>query len=256
MRYDLEGKRIVVLGATGGIGQVLTKALGEQGARVYVQGHRKQSELDDLSALSHVEGGMLADFRDPAVVEGFFAEISSLWGGFDSLVSTLGVNPTAALLRDVTAQEFDLAYQVNVRAVFLAIKYGLPLTDGSPRARFIIVSSIFGLESPANRSAYGSSKHALAGLIQTLTKEEGDRIRINGVCPGPLWGENVRRIFERHAQEKGISIEEYVRQRVSKIPVGTFLEPLDFSQLIMFLCSDASDYINGELIRISGGAVE
>jgi 3-hydroxybutyrate dehydrogenase len=251
----LEMKRGVLLGATGGLGQAVARGLVNEGARLFVHGYENETILDELNTFA--EAGATADLRSPEAIVELFARIRQ-WcdGSLDFVVYAAGVNPSAAPLRDIARDHWEQTLAVNVSGAFYAIQSALPLLKASPNAKIVLISSIFGVESPANRAAYGASKHALAGLVQSLAREEGDWLHVNALCPGPAWGENVRQIFQRHASERGISVEEYVKERVSKIPAGRFLEPEELAQIVVVFCSTRTDYVNGQLIKITGGASE
>lgn len=252
---ELKGKRIFIVGASGGLGEAMTRAFAESGARLVVHGSSNAGALTQLRALPDVELALHADVRREDEVASAFAQVSSLWdGGLDALVYAAGVNPTAARLRDITLADWDITQSVNLRGAFLAIKHALPLFDVAGHGKIVLISSMFALETPANRSAYGAAKHGLTGLVQSVAKEEGKHVHINALCPGGAWGKNVQHIFAETAKTRGITVEEYTKERLSQIPAGRLLEPEELAHTAMFFCSSLSDYINGETIRLSGGA--
>lgn len=252
----LEGKKGVVFGATGGLGSAIVRKFVGLGADVFAQGAHNEQSLAEL-LLEQSVVGRLADITNPDEVSAMAVEVSD-WceGALDFVVYCAGVNPSAHVVREISDDDWSFTIAVNLTGAFNAAKAMLPLLKRSSHPKFVVVSSIFGIESPANRGAYGASKHGIVGLVQSLAREEGDWLHINALCPGPAWGDNVRRIFVRHAEERGITLEEYVKERVAKIPAGRFLEPEEFARVVAIFCSPFTDYINGQFVKVTGGASE
>lgn len=258
---QVPGSRGVVVGATGGLGHEIVRTLAGAGMRLFVHGGRNQQALDDLCDTEGVEDGALADLRSESEVRDLCHRIRGFAGDtLDAFVYAAGLNPTAAPTRTVSLKDWDDTMAVNVRAVFVMLQELIPLlaapSANQPRGHVVLLSSVFGLQSPGNRVAYGASKHALTGLVQSVSKEEGDRLQINAIAPGPVWGDNVRHIFADHARQKGVTVEEYVKARTQRIPVRRFLEARELASLTLFLCSPYSAYVTGQVIAQTGGAVE
>lgn len=257
---EVKGLKIAVIGATGTIGRVVAQTLGNGGARLFLHGLRNREAMENLKAsVASTDGVGFADLTLEGETISLFSQIATTWGGkLDGLVVCLGINPTAAPIRDLTLRDWQGTISVNLTAPFLCVKHAIPILRNSGRGSIVLLDSIFGVESPANRGAYGAAKHGLAGLVQTVSKEEGGSpgLRINAICPGPLWGPNVHQIFVKHAAETHTSIEDYVKQRIARIPAGRFAQEQDVANLARFLCSDESSYISGQLVRLTGGASE
>ncbi len=252
---DLDGRTGLVLGATGGLGRAIVSELVSHRARLFVHGGRNKTALDDLMDLEGVENGGLADLTDHVASQAFFDAVTTWCGGsLGFLVYCVGVNPTAASLVDIAVADWDLTLNVNLRGAFVALQHAVPLIRHADPGKIVLVSSIFGIEAPANRAAYAAAKHGLTALVQCLSKEEGPRLHINALCPGPAWGENVMHIFVEHARARGISVEEYAKERGQRIPAGRFMEPMEFARVVALFCSRATDYVSGECIEITGGA--
>ena len=253
---DLKGRKGLVLGATGGLGQAIVAELVGHGASLYVHGLKNDGVLADLCSRPDVTGS-LADLSDAEAVAYLFDQVGDWCSrqlGF--LVFCAGTNPSAAALVDLDLNDWDNTMSVNVRGAFLALKHAIPMLRRGDPAKIVIVSSIFGIEAPTNRAAYAASKHALNGLVQTVSKEEGGALHINALCPGPAWGENVKHIFVEHALTRGVSVEEYTKERSRNIPARRFMEPIEFARTVALFCSRATDYTNGQCIKVTGGACQ
>jgi NAD(P)-dependent dehydrogenase (short-subunit alcohol dehydrogenase family) len=253
----LQGATGVILGATGGLGQPIAQAMSDAGMRLFVHGRSNVTRLEDLKVLPGVERTALADVRSYDEIGELAASIAS-WcdGRLDAFVYVVGVNPTAATVSQLTVTDWDLTVNVNLRGAFLTTQALIPYLSEGDGGHIVLVSSIFGLQSPPNRAAYSASKHGITGLVQSLAREEGSHLHINALAPGPAWGENVRHIFAEHAQREGITVEEYTRRRFERIPMRRFLNPDELANIILFFCSPRSSYINGQVIAVTGGAYE
>ncbi|MDX6269289.1 MAG: hypothetical protein QOD28_512 [Acidobacteriota bacterium] len=244
--------KTLVIGASGELGAAIARTLAAEQHELILHGHKNVIGLNNLADEIGATATLECDVRDEEQVRTLIHQ-ANVQGPISGLVYTAGINPTAETIANTSTDVWSDTIAINLTGAFLCVKYALPyLRSGKPSA-IVIVSSVFGLSSPAHRGAYGASKHGLTGLIQSVAREEGEAIRINGVCPGPMWSENVRRIFARHAKSVGISVEDYVKQRQAQIPYGRFLQPQECASIVSFLLSDRAGFLTGEMIRISGG---
>jgi 3-hydroxybutyrate dehydrogenase len=243
--------RALVFGATGDLGRAIADRLAADGMELILHGHRNSDALALLSALYPGAMTSSADVRVPQEVENLVAQA----GSFDVLVYAVGVNPTTETVDQLDLDTWNDVLAVNLTGAFLALKYSLPVLRHSDVASVVLVSSIFGRQTPDRRLAYGASKHGLTGLVQGVAREEGPRVRINAVAPGPMWSENVRSIFYKQALAENISLDDYVLRRVADIPMGRFAQLEECASVVSFLCSANSSFISGEIIPVAGGAI-
>lgn len=244
--------RTLILGATGNLGSALADVLSSNGHRLVLHGHSQSDKLIEIATRVGAEGCHCADVTSEAEMGELFAAVGQL----DAVVYCVGINPTADSVAVMDLANWRRTLEVNLTGAFIATKLAIAALRGSSAPSIVLVSSIFGDETPARRAAYGASKHGLRALVQAVTREEGPWLRINAVCPGPMWSDNVREIFEKHAAAAGITMEEYVLQRVSDIPAGRFMELSECADLVSFLLSQDARFVQGECVRISGGAIQ
>jgi NAD(P)-dependent dehydrogenase (short-subunit alcohol dehydrogenase family) len=244
--------KVLIIGASGELGTAVARRLAKQGHQLVLHAHSHLQDLNRLADELNVSQLIEADVTNEAEVHGLIAKAAGQ-DGMDGVVYAAGVNPTAVPIAETTLEDWDRTIAVNLTGAFLCLRAAIPFLRVKSDSSIVIVSSVFGLASPANRGAYGSSKHGLAGLVESVAREEAPAIRINAVCPGPMWTENVRRIFPQHAKSVGITVEEYVKQRRAKIPAGRFLELDECAALIEYLLGPNSRFVTGECIRIAGG---
>ena len=256
---DTISKRVLVIGATGALGSEVARKFGLEGWRVMLHGFTNADRLRELRGeVEEVEDGLTADITDAEQVAALYARVAEHWGGeLDALAVCTGINPTAALIRDTDLSLWRKVIDVNLTGPFIVVKGALPLMTSAGGGSIVLISSIFGTEAPTNRGAYSAAKHGLTGLVQSVCREEASNgVRINGVAPGPAWSANVYRIFTEHARTAGMSMEAYVKQRVERIPAGRFVEPSEIGALVVALCDDSMPFVNGQVIKQTGGAIE
>jgi NAD(P)-dependent dehydrogenase (short-subunit alcohol dehydrogenase family) len=244
--------RTLIIGASGELGASIARRLAVAGHQLVLHAFSHSSRLTDLADEIGAMDVLSADVRVESEVNSLMERANSI-RGLDGLVYAAGINPTASRISDTAYDDWNQTILVNLTGAFLSLRAAIPILRSSTCGSAVLISSVFGLSSPANRGAYGASKHGLTGLVQSAAREEADKVRINAVCPGPMWSENVRQIFSHHAKSVGISVEEYVKQRRSQIPAGRFLELDECASVVEFLLSPSCRFLTGETIRIAGG---
>jgi NAD(P)-dependent dehydrogenase (short-subunit alcohol dehydrogenase family) len=246
--------KTLIVGATGDLGSALAHYFTDREARVVLHGNRNLSRLEELERVLRPVATIKADIRDPSECERVIRESSPEDDPIDNLIIASGVNRVASPVAETGDEDLEETIEVNLMAPIRLVRAAIPHVS-QQEGGIVLVSSVFGINAPANRAAYSIAKHGLIGLAQAVAREEGSRLHINAICPGPMWSENVRHIFAEHARQAGIDVEEYVRRRMSAIPAGRFLDPRDCAAICWMLVSQESSYINGQAIPVTGGAV-
>lgn len=245
----LTGKVAIVTGASKGIGAGIAKALCAEGASVVVNYASSKKGADQvLSELAECGCNAIAvqaNVADPEDVQRLFAETKKAFGQLDVLVNNAGVfkfDPLEA----ITATEFHREFSVNVLGPILTIQEAIRVF-GFEGGSVINISSIVGSHSQPNAVLYSATKAALGNLTQGLAAELGPRkIRVNAIAPGYTRSEGT--------EAEGLYSEQNLQRLASITPLGRLGEPADISAAAAFLASDASGWITGETIRVSGGA--
>ena len=244
----LTGKVAVVTGASKGIGAGIARALGAEGAAVVVNYASDQEGADRVVRAIVAEGGRAVAVQgDVAKIEDIrrlFAETKRAFGGLDVLVNNAGVfrfDP----IEEVTEQEFHREFNTNVLGSILAIQEGVKYF-GSAGGSIINISSVASTNPPPQSVVYSSTKAALASVTRVLAAELGPRqIRVNSVNPGATETEG--------ANDLGVFGTEFGQRLLSDTPLGRFGQPRDIAPAVVFLASDAANWVTGETIRVSGG---
>lgn len=229
----LRGKVAWVVGAAGGIGSAIAVAMRDAGAIVI---------SSDVVTSADVRA---CDITDPAAIDRFVAECWTEFGGIDVLVNSAGITVRADVL-DVTVQEWDRLYAVNVRGPFLCSQaVARRLVDAGRPGSIVNVSSINAWTAHAETAPYASTKGALQSLTYALAVAWGRHgIRVNAVAPGTIpTGINEARWRVPGAYERA----------VANVPLGRLGTPDEVAPAVVFLASDASAYTTGAVLAIHGG---
>ena len=248
----LDGKVAVITGAAGGIGRAASARFVSEGCRVL---------MVDLSTAQLEEAA--ADL-DPDRVEICQADVSNVpdsqryitaavdrFGGLDILLANAGIEGQVANIGDYEIEEFDRVIAVNVRGVWLGVKYAFPELIKRGGGSVVITSSTAGVTGSAVMSAYNASKHAVIGLMRSTAREGAKHgIRVNTVNPCPVETRMMRSIEAGFDQEDPQSVYERIQD---SIPLRRYADPNEIANVMLFLGSDESSYVTGGVYMVDGG---
>ncbi|MDO8403273.1 MAG: glucose 1-dehydrogenase [Pseudomonas sp.] len=251
MQISLDQQVALITGASSGIGAGAAKALAAAGAAVVINYHSQAEPAEELARQINAEGGRAiaigADVSKEEDVERLFAQTLEAFGSLDILVANSGMQKDAKAV-DMTLVDWNQVIGVNLTGQFLCARAALRIfnrqgiREGVSRAagKIIHMSSVHQRIPWADHVNYAASKGGVDMLMQTLAQEVShQRIRINGIAPGA-----IRTEINRDANEE---------QLLKLIPYGRVGEVEDIANAVVFLASDASDYIVGTTLFIDGG---
>ncbi|MBU0522923.1 MULTISPECIES: glucose 1-dehydrogenase [unclassified Pseudomonas] len=251
MQISLDQQVALITGASSGIGAGAAKALAAAGATVVINYHSQAEPAEELARQINAEGGRAiaigADVSKEEDVERLFAQTLEAFGSLDILVANSGMQKDAKAV-DMTLADWNQVIGVNLTGQFLCARAALRIfnrqgiREGVSRAagKIIHMSSVHQRIPWAGHVNYAASKGGVDMLMQTLAQEVShQRIRINGIAPGA-----IRTDINRDANEE---------QLLKLIPYGRVGEVEDIANAVVFLASDASDYIVGTTLFIDGG---
>ena len=240
--FQLDGKRALVTGATGGIGGAIAKTLAMQGARVAISGTR----ADRLEAVADALGvGTVAlpcDLGDRAAVEGLIPAATEALGGVDILVNNAGITRDNLALR-MKDEDWDQVLEVNLTAGFRLAKAALRGMMKARWGRIISITSIVGVTGNPGQANYAASKAGIIGMSKALAQEVASRgVTVNCVAPGFI------------ASPMTDGLDDAQKQRLlAGIPQGRLGEGADIAGAVAYLASDAAGYVTGQTLHVNGG---
>jgi len=244
----LRGRNALVVGASRGIGAAAARALSRQGATVALVSRDSQA-LGGLAHELREAGGQAlvcpADVTDAAALEVAVERAADHLGGIDIAFNNSGVAGPAFRLHETPVDEFDRLMSVNLRGLFLAMKFELARMLGKGGV-IVNNASISGLSVVPNISAYNASKHGVVALTKSAAVEYAHKgIRVNAVAPGAIMTDLL---------SSGIASTEQGRDWIhANVPVGRIGEPDDVAEAVAWLASDAASYLTGVVLPVDGG---
>ena len=236
----LEGKICLVTGATRGSGKAICEYMAAEGALVYANERQEGTIASD----SELIVPLVFDVTDVESVKRAVIKIKKEHGKLDVLVNNAGVEYNG-LIEMVPEEHIKDMFNTNVFGVINMIQYCTRLLKKSDKASVINISSIVGLRGNSGQSIYSATKGAVNSLTKSLAKEFGEfGIRVNAVAPGLTNTEMVNRV------DTGC-----IQNRINNISLGKIAEPGDIAKTCVYLASDLSEYVTGQIISVDGGSI-
>jgi 3-oxoacyl-[acyl-carrier protein] reductase len=249
----LAGRTAIVTGAGHGIGCHYAAALGAEGARVAVvdiDAAAAAATAARLAADGVTTVSLQADISDEAAVAAMVGAVCDAWGGVDVLVNNAGIYKTVPMthggVEEVSAEEFDRMFRVNVLGTWLVCRAVVPAMRRQGYGKIVNIGSTLGLRAPHDRGTfthYGSSKAAVHTLTKWLARELGPQgIRVNAIAPGGVL------TSDDPEEERALaaSVADRALQRVQR--------PADLVGPLVFLASADSDFVTGQTLVVDGGS--
>ena len=253
--FDLAGKVALVTGGGHGLGREYCEAMAEFGADVAcndISMERAQETVELLKRFGHRGIAIQADASEPDQIEGMVRQTVSEFGTIDILFCNAGIPNRPVRLHELTVADWDRVMDLNVRGTFLLMRAVLPIMIKQKKGSIILASSVAGLMAGAeersmpNAVPYGASKHAVVGLMRhAAVAYAKDGIRVNAIAPGA-----------HSTYPLGVPrevVDSLYDALVKFIPIGRIGQPNEIKGLAVYLASDASSYVTGQVFVHDGG---
>ena len=249
METIFKGKVAVVTGGASGIGRATSLAFAKQGAKVAVVDWKENDEMVDLIKDLGSEAIFIkCDVSKAEEVKAMVAKVIAAFGRLDYAFNNAGIEGTQANTFDCTEQNWDKTIGVNLKGIWLCMKYEIPELLKQGKGAIVNCASVAGLIGFAGLPAYVASKHGVVGLTKTTALEYAKLgIRVNAVCPGVIQTPMIDRLTGK--------TKEAIEQFTGLEPMGRFGLPEEIANAVVWMCSDEASFVTGHAMTADGGFV-
>jgi 3-oxoacyl-[acyl-carrier protein] reductase len=245
IQVDLTGRRALVTGAARGLGRCFAVDLAAAGAKVACVDINTETLAEAISMIRAAGGvaePIAADVTNSQRVDEVVDEVVKLWGGLDILVNNAGITRDNLLMR-MKDDQWDAVLNINLKGTFLFTRAAARPLCKSKCGRIINIASVSGLMGNPGQANYSASKAGVIGLTRTIARELASRgVTVNAVAPGFIATEMTAKLGE-----------EMLEKIKEEIPLKRLGLPQDVSDAVLFLASDAAEFITGQVLTVDGG---
>ncbi len=247
----LKGKHALITGGTAGIGKAIALAFAKQGAHVAIFGTNPERSAQVVEEMTQAKvaddqrfTAVIVNVSDTKAVEAAIKELLAAWGKVDILVNNAGITRDTLLMK-MSEADWDEVIDVNLKSVYNTCQALVRPMIKARSGKIINISSVVGLTGNAGQVNYAASKSGMIGFTKALAQEVATRnVCVNCIAPGFIETRMTGELTD--AQKEGI---------LKKIPMGRLGQPEEIAKAALFLASDLSDYVTGQVLTVDGGMV-
>ncbi len=242
----IEGKVAVITGAASGMGRAAARLFVAEGARVVIADVDREGLAEVAAELGAAAAALPTDVSKTVEVQAMLALAMERFGGLDILFNNAGIEGGSRKIADYSEETWDRVINVNLKSVFLGMKYAVPIMAQRGGGSIVNTASVAGLVGYPGSSAYSAAKAGVVILTKMAAVEYArENIRVNAICPGVIHTAMVDRIT-------GGGSDAIARLSRGQ-PLQTVGQPEDIAQMALFLASDESRFVTGTAIPVDGG---
>jgi len=253
---NFENKVALITGGGSGIGMETSMAFSRAGAKVAVVDMDQEKGEETVSQIRASGGDAMfinADVSQAADVERYVGETVARFKQIDSFFNNAGISGPITHIPDYPEVAFDRVMDINVKGVFLGLKYVLPVMIRQKSGSVINMSSTSGIRGYPGLAAYTASKHAVIGLTRVAAGEVAkNNIRVNAVCPGPVNTNLLGALQDKKKPDKE-KLKQLKQFSNINTPFGRFAEVDEVAKVVLFLASEHAGFLNGVALPIDAG---
>jgi NAD(P)-dependent dehydrogenase (short-subunit alcohol dehydrogenase family) len=249
MEKMFQDKVALVTGGASGLGRTTALAFAREGAKVAVADIMVSGGEETVQLIRDAGGEAFfvkTDVAKREEIEAMVEKTIAAYGRIDCALNNVGVGVKLALTADCAEEDWDYLMNINLKGVWLCMKYEIPHMLKQGGGAIVNMSSASGFHGTPYQNAYSASKHGVLGLTKTAALEYAKLgIRVNAICPGPIRTPGTEGYFTRDPEAE-------TRLNAST-PMGRIGVPREIAETVLWLCSEGASYITGQSIAIDGG---
>jgi len=243
---DLMPKTILITGASRGIGAAVAIALASPSNNIIINYHHSRAAADEIAERCRRKGAraitVAADISDPDAVEAMFTRAEAEFGTVHCLINNAGIS-VYGMLQDISPEQWDRVFQINVRGTFLCTKRAIPRMISERQGRIVNIASIWGLVGASCESLYSATKGAIIAFTKACAKElVYSGITANVLAPGVVNTDMMRQISKSDLDDV-----------VNELPMGRMIEPEEIASWVAHLIAEDAACLTGQVISPNGG---
>ncbi|NLB73975.1 MAG: glucose 1-dehydrogenase [Firmicutes bacterium] len=254
----LDGKVAVVTGSSRGVGYGIAEELAAARATVVITGVDPSRAEKAASVIAETHktpsAGYAVDVRERGQIEDLRAKIVDRFGRVDILVNNAGVE-TIGLVTELTDEDWDYVFDINMKGVFRCCQvFARQMIEQGQGGKIINISSVGGKLGFPYRSHYCASKAAVNCFSRVIAKELIPYgIAVNCICPGTVRTDLLDYVASWEAEQLGKTAEEVIQKWIEEIPLGRAIESREIGKVVVYLASDTTNAVIGQVINVDGG---